>query len=136
MQGTHEQLTTEIAQLEAGVKALDEAVADATAIRKEDNADYKQLMSDDSTAKENRLNQFYNPNLYKPPPKRELTGEERITENMGGVVLTQAPGGIAGTGIGAFVQMSAVSKRKGCPATAARDVWPVQQEVCGGPRCH
>jgi len=94
MEGTHAELTEEIAQLEVAVKSLDKAVADATDMRKEENADYKQLMSDDSTAKElllfakNRLNQFYNPKLYKPPPKRELTGEERITENMGGVVET------------------------------------------------
>merc|ERR1712045_451028 len=46
---------------------------------------------------------------------RELTGEERITVNMGGVVETPAPSGIAGTGIGAFVQMSAVSQGKDAP---------------------
>merc|ERR1719456_595061 len=43
---------------------------------------------------------FYNPKLYKPPPKRELTEEERITLNMGGTLApTNPPGGIAGTGI-------------------------------------
>merc|ERR1719440_591467 len=52
----------------------------------------------------NRLNKFYNPKLYKPPPKRELTEEERITLNMGGTLApTAAPTGIAGTGI-ALVQ--------------------------------
>merc|ERR1719247_1608923 len=49
----------------------------------------------------NRLQKFYNPKLYKPPPKRELTEEERITLNMGGTLApTNPPGGIAGTGIG------------------------------------
>merc|ERR1719362_2628640 len=121
MEGTHAELIKEIAALEAGVKALDKAVAEATNMRQEENAEYKQLMSDDSTAKElllfakNRLNQFYNPKLYKPPPKRELTGEERIVDNMGGVVETPAPSGIAGTGIGAFVQMSAVSQKRDAP---------------------
>merc|ERR1719171_1674484 len=44
---------------------------------------------------------FYNPKLYKPPPKRELSEEERITVNMGGTLApTNAPGGVAGTGIG------------------------------------
>merc|ERR1719502_2002490 len=44
---------------------------------------------------------FYNPKLYKPPPKRELSEEERITMNMGGTLApTNAPGGIAGTGVG------------------------------------
>merc|ERR1719169_410150 len=52
----------------------------------------------------NRMNKFYNPKLYKPPPKRELTEEERITLNMGGTLEpTAPPGGIAGTGIG-FLQ--------------------------------
>merc|ERR1719261_2054686 len=46
---------------------------------------------------------FYNPKLYKPPPKRELTEEERITLNMGGTLApTNPPGGIAGTGISAI----------------------------------
>merc|ERR1712084_216625 len=118
MQGTIEELTNEIAQLTAGVQALDKSVAEATALRKEENADFKQLMSDDSTAKEllafakNRLNKFYNPKLYKPPPKRELSGEERITVNLGGTVTTPAPSGIAGTGIG-FVQ---ISSRRGYAA--------------------
>merc|ERR1719420_2052504 len=47
------------------------------------------------------MQKFYNPKLYKPPPKRELTEEERITLNMGGTLApTNPPGGIAGTGIG------------------------------------
>merc|ERR1712232_964747 len=113
MQGAIEELTNEIAALTAGVAALDKSVAEATALRKEENTDFKQLMSDDSTAKElllfakNRLNKFYNPKLYKPPPKRELTAQERLTVKLGGTVTTPAPGGIADTGIGAsFVQLS------------------------------
>merc|ERR1719401_1652749 len=83
MDGTIATLKEEIAALEAGVKALDKSVAEATEQRKEENADYKDLMSSDATAKEvlgwakNRLNKFYNPKLYKPPPKRELSEEER-----------------------------------------------------------
>merc|ERR1719197_1374309 len=58
------------------------------------------------------MNKFYNPKLYKPPPKRELTEEERITLNMGGTLApTAAPGGIAGTGVTAMVQ----SKKKDAP---------------------
>lgn len=122
MKGTISQLSEEIAQLVAGVKALDASVAEATELRKAENLDFKQLMSDDSTAKElllfakNRLNKFYNPKLYKPPPSRELTGEERITKNMGGVVTTPAPGGIADTGIGAaFVQVFEHTQQKAAP---------------------
>merc|ERR1719343_1447540 len=115
MNGAIAQLTEQIAQLTSDVKALDKAVSDATELRQNENADYKKLMSDDTTAKEllnfakNRLNKFYNPKLYKPPPKRELTAEERITVNLGGTVTTPAPGGIADTGIGAaFVQTSSI----------------------------
>merc|ERR1719326_1871856 len=66
-------------------------------------ADLESLMASDTAAKDiigfakNRLNKFYNPKLYKAPPKRELTEEERITLNMGGTLApTAAPGGIAG----------------------------------------
>merc|ERR1719436_2053022 len=62
-------LSQEIAALEAGIGALDKSVADATAQRKDDNAEYKSLMASDTAAREvlafakNRLNQFYNPKL-------------------------------------------------------------------------
>merc|ERR1719324_884096 len=70
-----EALADEIAALEAGLKALDKSVAEATEQRKEENADYTELMANDGAAKEllgfakNRLNKFYNPKLYKAPPK-------------------------------------------------------------------
>merc|ERR1719356_2345744 len=78
-------VTNEIAALEAGIKALDKSVADATEQRKEENTDFTELMASDTAAKDllgfakNRLNKFYNPKLYKAPPKRQLTEEERIT---------------------------------------------------------
>jgi len=81
-------LTEEIAALTAGVKALDKAVADATEQRKEENAEYKDLIASDTTAKEilgfakNRLNKFYSPKLYKPPAKKELSAEDRIVTSM------------------------------------------------------
>jgi hypothetical protein len=60
----------------------------------------------------NRLNKFYNPKLYKPPPPRELTEEERVYSNFGGDVPTQAPTGIAGTGVGTATFLQT---RKGAP---------------------
>merc|ERR1719446_1272449 len=51
------------------------------------------------------MNKFYNPKMYKAPPKRELSEEERVTLNMGGTLApTAAPGGIAGTGVTAALQ--------------------------------
>merc|ERR1719172_138453 len=95
-------VTEEIEALEAGIAALDKSVAEATEQRKEENAEYTELMAGNTAAKElilfakNRMQKFYNPKLYKPPPKRELTEEERITLNMGGTLApTNPPGGIA-----------------------------------------
>merc|ERR1719515_445731 len=103
-------LKVEIEALDDGIKALDKEVADATETRKEEHEDYVETLAANSAAVDllkfakNRLNKFYNPSLYKPPPKRELSEDEQITLNMGGTLApTEAPGGIAGTGIG-FVQ--------------------------------
>merc|ERR1719353_1500159 len=104
----------EIEALGASIKALDKAVAEATEQRKEENADFQALMASDSAAKEilafakNRLNKFYNPALYKPPPKRELSDEDRATLAAGGTLApTEAPGGIAGTGVTVLAEVSA-----------------------------
>jgi chromosome segregation ATPase len=106
-------LQDEIKALTASIAALDKAVAEATEQRKEENEDFTELMASDSAAKEllgfakNRLNKFYNPKLYKAPPKRVLSEEDRITVSMGGTLApTAAPGGIAGTGIAAFADVS------------------------------
>merc|ERR1719230_1832959 len=102
-------LTDEIAALTKGIKDLDKSVAEATENRKEDHEDYVTEMAANNAAVEllgmakNRMNKFYNPSQYKAPPKRELTEEERITLNNGGTLApTEAPGGIAGTGISAL----------------------------------
>merc|ERR1711939_1089702 len=104
-------LKEEIEALSDGIKALDKQVAEATEQRKEEHADSVETLTNDNAAKEligmakNRMNKFYNPKLYKPAPKRELSDEERITVNMGGTLApTAAPGGIAGTGVTAFSQ--------------------------------
>jgi len=107
-------LAQEIAALEAGIGALDKAVAEATAQRKDENAEYKALMASDTAAKEvlafakNRLNQFYNPKLYKAPPKVELSAGDRVYKSLGNpddLVTAAAPGGIAGTGIAVLAQV-------------------------------
>merc|ERR1719181_140904 len=107
-------LASEIKALEAGIKALDKSVAEATETRKSEHDDYVETLAGNTAAKDllnfakNRLNKFYNPKLYKAPPKRELTEEDRITVNMGGTLApTAAPGGIAGTGVTVLAQTSA-----------------------------
>lgn len=85
-------LTEEIKALEEGIVALDKSVAEATEQRKEEHTEYEELVASDTQAKEilafavNRLNKFYNPELYKAPPKRVLTYEEQVYTNFGGVL--------------------------------------------------
>merc|ERR1712045_914211 len=109
----------------AGIRALDKSVAEATEQRKEENAEFKALVASNTAAKEvlafakNRLNQFYNPKLYKPPPKVELSAEDRIYDSMGnagGLLTTAAPSGIAGTGITVLSQVSMHRQDKDAPA--------------------
>jgi chromosome segregation ATPase len=64
-------LVEEIKAVKAGIVDLDNEVAIATAQRQQENAAFKQLMSENSAAKEligmakNRLNKFYNPSQYQ-----------------------------------------------------------------------
>merc|ERR1719333_1922230 len=102
-----ETLASEIKALEDGIYELDKDVAEATTTRKAEHIAYEAQLAANTAAIEligfakNRMQKFYNPKLYKPPPKRELTEEERITLNMGGTLApTNPPAGIAGTGIG------------------------------------
>merc|ERR1719238_2497604 len=106
-------LKAEIEALDDGIRALDKEVAEATENRKEEHDEFTATSAANAAAVDllgfakNRLNKFYNPSQYKAPPKRELSEDEQITLNMGGTLApTEAPGGIAGTGIG-FVQSHA-----------------------------
>merc|ERR1719387_1015045 len=77
-----ETLKSEIEALEKGIQELDKDVAEATEQRKDENSEYTAELAANTAAVElikfakNRMNKFYNPKLYKPPPKRELTEEE------------------------------------------------------------
>jgi len=65
-------LGDEISALELGIKELDKQVAEATEQRKDEHAEFQELMATNTEAKQilefakNRLNKFYNPGLYKP----------------------------------------------------------------------
>jgi len=126
----------EIAALKAGIAALDKMVTEATANRQEESAAHQELVTSNSAAKElllfakNRLNQFYNPKLYKAPPKRQLSEGDQIYVNEGGDIPTAAPGGIANTGIAAFVQLSKRVAPPPPPATA--DAYVANSQGSGG----
>jgi len=133
-------ITEEIAAVETEIKELDKSVVVATEQRKDEHAEYEELMASNTAAKElilfakNRMQKFYNPKLYKPPPKRELTEEERITLNMGGTMApTNPPGGIAGTGV-SFVQVNVHQAKKDAPPPPPEAVGPYKKksEESGG----
>lgn len=112
MTGGIDTLKSEIQALSDGIVALDKMVAEATETRKTEHAEFVETSAQNNAALQllevakNRLNKFYNPKLYKAPPKRELTEEERLYVASGGVLTTPAPGGIAGTGITVFGQVA------------------------------
>jgi len=105
-------LASEIATLQDQIKALDTAVAEATAQRKQEHADFVTFQSQSNAATQliekakNRMVKFYRPNLYKEAPKRELTDEEKILASSGrsDLIATEAPQMIAGTTQTVYVQ--------------------------------
>merc|ERR1719461_2302906 len=123
-------LKDEIAALDAGIKALDKSVAEATEQRKDQSAEYKELMANDAAAKElllfakNRLNKFYNPKLYNPPEARELSAGDRIYENEGGHIPEDAAGGIAGTGVMSLAEISAHVHHRDAPPPPPETLGP------------
>jgi chromosome segregation ATPase len=131
-------LTDEIKALESGIVDLDKSVVEATEQRKAENEEFKSLMVADGAAKDllvfakNRLNKFYNPKLYVAPPKQELTAEERIYVNQGGVITTAAPGGIANTGITAFAQIRAHHQVAPAPPPATWNAYAKKTEGSSG----
>merc|ERR1719258_894127 len=87
--------TSTIADLTDSIKALDKDVAVATENRKEEHAEYLETLKLTETAVEllgkakNRLNKFYNPAVYKAPPKKEVSMEDKILA-AGTSALTQS----------------------------------------------
>merc|ERR1719158_1978381 len=129
----------EIKALTKSIAALDKSVAEATEQRKEENEEFTELMANDSAAKEllqfaiNRLNKFYNPKLYKAPPKRELTEEDRATLAAGGTLApTMAPGGIAGTGVTVLADVSLHGVAKPPPPPEAPGAFQKKTEESNG----
>jgi len=116
-------LKDDIAALIAGIKTLDESVADATANRKAEHTEYTELIASNSAAKEvlgfakNRLAKFYTPKLYKEAAPRELSRMDTVAANNGvAPPPTTAPGGIANTGITVFAQVSMHAHGSEAPA--------------------
>merc|ERR1719162_1771546 len=104
----------EIENLQKEIAALDKAVTQATAQRKQEHAEFLQYSTESNAAVQliekakNRLFQFYRPNLHKTAPKRELNEEEKLLVASGrsDMIATEAPQTIAGTAQTLYVQIS------------------------------
>merc|ERR550537_3766 len=76
----------EISTLTSEIAELDKAVADATEQRKEDHQAYVEGVQMNEAAMglvekaKNRMQKFYNPTLYKAPPKKEMSMEDKIMQ--------------------------------------------------------
>merc|ERR1719261_970406 len=130
-------LKDDIAALTSGIEALDKSVAEATETRKAEHAEFTTVSAQNNAAvqllgvAENRLNKFYNPSAYIAPQRRELTEEERIYVQSGGVdprdaeEAAAAQTGIAGTGITALSQ--------GAPPPPPATAGAYKKKDAGGP---
>merc|ERR1719375_2548535 len=113
MDATVETLSSEVKTLQDEIVALDKAVAEATTQRKSEHEAFLTSQSENQACTQliekakNVLNKFYRPNLYKAPPKRELTQEEKILAASGrsDLIATEAPQMIAGTNQAVYVQI-------------------------------
>jgi len=80
------ELAEEIATLESEITDLDKSVAQATEQRKAEHEDFLTATQLNEAASglvekaKNRLQKFYNPTLYKAPPKTEMSMEEKIID--------------------------------------------------------
>jgi len=100
-----------IAALQASVAGLDKDVAEATEQRKKEHDEYTENVKLTEIALQliakakNRLQKFYNPSLYKAPPKKEMTMEEKIIASGSSALLQSEAAFDAG-----FVQIRAHTK--------------------------
>lgn len=75
-------LTEELDALAKDIQKLDNDVAEATRLRRDEHAEFTDTTAANNAAKEligiakNRMRKFYQPKLYKAPPKLELTRED------------------------------------------------------------
>merc|ERR1719473_1456479 len=90
-----DQVAEKIKSLQDGVASLDKDVAEATATRKDEHAEFTETLKLSEVALQliakakNRLQKFYNPTLYKAPPKKEMSMEEKIIASGSSALVQQ-----------------------------------------------
>jgi hypothetical protein len=101
-----------ITSLKEGVASLDKDVAEATEQRKKEHEEFGTNLKLNEIALQligkakNRLQKFYNPTLYKAPPKKEMSMEEKIISAGSSALLQQE----AAFDAPEFVQIRRMSK--------------------------
>merc|ERR1719165_23253 len=81
-----ESFDEDLKSLEEEVTKIDKEVAGATEQRKKEHSEYTETLQMTEAAiallakAKNRLQKFYNPTLYKAPPKTEMSMEEKIID--------------------------------------------------------
>merc|ERR1719388_364133 len=89
------QVAEKITALQESVASLDKDVAEATEQRKKEHEEYAATSQSSTIALEligkakNRLQKFYNPTLYKAPPKKEMSMEEKIIASGSSALMQQ-----------------------------------------------
>jgi hypothetical protein len=90
-----DQLAEKMKALQDGVASLDKDVAEATEMRKTEHAEFTNTLQLTEVAlgligkAKNRLQKFYNPTLYKAPPVKEMTMEEKIIASGSSALVQQ-----------------------------------------------
>jgi len=123
-------LTDDVTTLQTEITKMDASVALATVARKKEHMEYTQSITLTEAAMQligkakNRLQKFYNPALYKAPPKKELSMEDAVYTRLGGKLPeAEAP---------ALVQISAHhGKGRKVAPPAAPETWGAYQKAGG-----
>merc|ERR1719281_549604 len=104
-----------IQTLTEGIAALDKDVAEATEQRKKEHEEFTETVQLSEVAEQligkakNRLLKFYNPTLYKAPPKKEMSMEEKIIAG-GSSALVQEEASFDAPDAGSFSFIQKFSK--------------------------
>jgi len=128
------EVADKIKALQEGVASLDKDVAEATEQRKKEHEEYGANSQSMEVALEligkakNRLQKFYNPTLYKAPPKKEMSMEEKIIAAGSSALMQQEAAFDAPDGA-SFVQIRSLrrSQAKVAPPEAPEGPAPFKK---------
>merc|ERR1719443_873399 len=107
--------TEKITGLQEGIASLDKDVSEASVLRKKEHEDYVENLQLTEAAvgllgkAKNRMMKFYNPTLYKAPPKKEMTMEEKIIAGGSSALMQSEAAFDSPDAYPSFVQIRKVS---------------------------